>query len=128
MTLTREPVQPTKRRPMTRARRTRIWLRDKGLCGNCGEPVPRRGTTIDHRIPLWLGGADDDGNLRFMCRACDQPKTSEDKGVIAHVKRLIRKADPETRKPPQMRSRPWTPHPTLKRQIGGRVVARKGTA
>jgi 5-methylcytosine-specific restriction endonuclease McrA len=66
------------------------------------------GTVIDHRIPLWMGGADDDANLRFFCPACDKPKTAKDATVRAKVKRIIAKSDPDTRKPSRMKSRPFS--------------------
>lgn len=75
------------------------------------------GTVIDHRIPLFMGGADDDANLRFLCPACDKPKTAKDAADRGHVKRLIAKSDPTTRKPPKMRSRPF---PKGKRAIPSR--------
>jgi 5-methylcytosine-specific restriction protein A len=90
-------VEATPRKAMTKPRRLRIYLACNGRCV-CGVKVPMAGTVIDHRIPLWMGGADDDANLRFLCPACDKPKTAKDKGAIGKVKRLIARED-GTRRP-----------------------------
>jgi 5-methylcytosine-specific restriction protein A len=93
----RAEVEATPRKAMTKARRLRIYLACQGRCF-CGAKVPMENTVIDHRVALWMGGADEDANCRFICRPCDKTKTSGDLHVIAKVKRIIRKADPETRK------------------------------
>lgn len=92
----REPVAATPRAAMTKARRLRLYLACNGRC-ECGAKVPMEGTTIDHRIQLWMGGSDTDDNLRFFCGPCDKPKTAKDATVRAKVKRIIAKADPDTR-------------------------------
>lgn len=55
----------------------RIMRRDNGLCCECR----RNGALsyaahIDHIIPRWEGGSDDDGNLQALCGECHQLKTS----------------------------------------------------
>ena len=85
----REPVAATTRAAMTKARRLRLYMACNGRC-ECGAKVPMEGTTIDHRIQLWMGGSDTDDNLRFFCGPCDKPKTAKDATVRA-------KADPDTR-------------------------------
>ena len=99
----REPVQPTPRGAMTKARRLRIYLACNGRC-ECGVKVPMAGTVIDHRIPLWMGGADDDANLRFLCGPCDKPKTAKDAADRASVKRIHKRLSSD-RKPSRLQSR-----------------------
>lgn len=99
----REPVQPTPRGAMTKARRLRIYLACNGRC-ECGAKVPMAGTVIDHRIPLWMGGADDDANLRFLCGPCDKPKTAKDAADRASVKRIHKRLSGD-RKPSRLQSR-----------------------
>lgn len=94
--MSRERVEATPRKAMTKARRLRLYVACEGRC-ECGAKVPMEGTTIDHRIQLWMGGADDDSNLRFFCGPCDKPKTAKDATDRAHVKRLIANEDPTTR-------------------------------
>lgn len=97
------------RRAMTPARKRRIWERDIGLCWLCGEPCDIEGPDVryDHRNPLWITRDDSDEGISPAHTACDKPKTAIDQKIIAKVKRIIRKGDPETRKPPRMVSRPF---------------------
>ena len=99
----REPVQPTPRGAMTKARRLRLYLACNGRC-SCGAKVPMAGTVIDHRIPLFMGGADDDANLRFICPSCDKPKTAKDATDRAKVKRIHKRLTGD-RKPSRLQSR-----------------------
>lgn len=103
--MAREIVEPTKRRAMGKARRLRIYLSCEGRCYKCGVKVPLEGTVIEHPIQLWMGGSDDDADLRLICGPCDKPKTAKDAAARAKVRSLIKKADPETRKPPRMKGR-----------------------
>lgn len=119
--MTREPVQATPRGQMTKASRLRIYLACNGRC-SCGVKVPMKGTVIDHRIPLFMGGADDDSNLRFLCADCDKPKTAKDAADRGHVKRLLARSD-GTRRPRQpIPSRGFDKTKTKK--FSGEVVAR----
>jgi 5-methylcytosine-specific restriction endonuclease McrA len=119
--MTRELVQATPRKAMTKARRLRLYLACKGRC-ECGVKVPMDGTTIDHRIQLWMGGADDDSNLRFFCKACDKPKTAKDAGDRAKVKRILSREAGE-RKPSRLRSRGFDKSKT--KRFDGSVVLRR---
>lgn len=47
------------------ATRRRILLRDRYTCQGCG--LVRADHEIDHRVPLELGGADEDSNLQCLC-------------------------------------------------------------
>lgn len=120
------------RRAMTRARKRRIHEREGGLCYHCRLPVDMFGPGVryDHRIGVWLTQRDEDADVFPAHTACDAPKTAADQGIIAKVKRIIRKADPATRKPSRMRSRPFGPsacfqtNPTMKRCLDGKVRPR----
>ena len=48
------------------ATRRRILLRDRYTCQGCG--LVRADHEIDHRVPLHMGGADEDANLQSLCR------------------------------------------------------------
>lgn len=121
--MSRERVEATPRGAMTKARRLRIYLACEGRC-ICGVKVPMEGTTIDHPTQLWMGGPDEDQYLRYMCAACDKPKTARDAKERAKVKRLIRKADPAQRKVSRLQSRgfqkgrrPLVSRPFPKREV-----------
>lgn len=117
--MTREHVPPTPRGPMTKGRRLRLYLACNGRC-ECGAKVPMVGTTIDHRIPLFMGGADDDANLRFFCEPCDKPKTAKDARERAKVKRLLARQDGSRRPRKAIPSRPFDK--TRSRRFDGSVV------
>lgn len=75
-------------RPMTTERvrgralqtiRARILRRAHGLC-ECEECTtsgrPKLAAEVDHRIPLWEGGADDDSNRQALSTECHARKTA----------------------------------------------------
>jgi 5-methylcytosine-specific restriction protein A len=37
-------------------------------------------TELDHRVPLWQGGTDDEANLDPLCAACHRDKTAREAG------------------------------------------------
>lgn len=57
--------------------RMRIRQRDQGLCQECvrqGRPGP--GWLVDHIVPLWEGGSDEDENKQTLCRPCHDAKSA----------------------------------------------------
>jgi hypothetical protein len=74
---------------MTVARRLRyeVLRRDKHTCRYCGASAPDAKLTIDHVIPIALGGSDDPKNLVTACDDCNSGKTSSapDQSVIDDV-------------------------------------------
>lgn len=59
--------------------RERIRARDNGLCQEC---LRNNRTTIghpvDHIVPLWKGGSDDDSNKETLCDPCHDTKTARE--------------------------------------------------
>ena len=107
------PVIPAKRK-MSAARRQRLLERDDWMC--CVKGCPKFygwPLELDHRLPIELGGTDDDDNLTAICQVHHQQKTRDDIARIAKARRLRAKnADPETRalakpKGRKMQSRPF---------------------
>ena len=127
------PMRPTRRRPMTPARRARIFARHAGLCGWCHEQIGGgQAWEVDHATPLALGGADDDGpNAYPIHKDCHALKTYGrkqgrrvygDLGLIAKAKRIrAKRLGIETPK----RGRPigW---PGRVRKVDGTVAERDG--
>jgi 5-methylcytosine-specific restriction protein A len=50
------------------ARNRRIQIRDGYSCQLCGRVCDKHEGEVDHKIPLSQGGADDDGNLQWLCK------------------------------------------------------------
>lgn len=47
------------------------------LCMHCtAEGRVTLAEEIDHRVPLWMGGTEDDANLAPLCRDCHKTKTA----------------------------------------------------
>ena len=53
-----------------RAAILRKWISQSRRCAYCPAPA----TTIDHVMPLWLGGTSFEGNLTPACRSCNASK------------------------------------------------------
>ena len=59
--------------------RERVLLRDCGLCVPCreqGRTTPAQ--AVDHIVPKFEGGGDDDLNLQAICDACHVVKTADE--------------------------------------------------
>lgn len=102
-----------KRPSISKAKRARIFLEHDGICWLCkvkiGADEPY---DIDHMVARELmgDGADEDGNLAPAHKDCHKAKTKRDVAMIAKSNRIIRKANPETRKrgkPIPKPSNPW---------------------
>lgn len=56
--------------------RARILKRDSGLCQVCKrQGLITHGKEVDHIVPKYLGGTDDDANLQAICKPCHRAKT-----------------------------------------------------
>ena len=65
-----------KSRPLSRRLRFEILRRDGHTCRYCGAMAPDVPMTVDHVIPVTLGGSDDATNLVTACRDCNSGKSS----------------------------------------------------
>ena len=78
--LARKPLSPTKR--------LAIFEAAKGICSLCHQRIQvGERWDVEHRIPLALGGADDESNMAPAHKSCHVIKTVEDTGRIAKAKR-----------------------------------------
>lgn len=68
----------TKRSEINDKVRYRILNRDKNRCQGCGKKPSEDGVKlhVDHRIPLDMGGSNNDDNLWTLCAQCNQGKKS----------------------------------------------------
>lgn len=59
--------------------RRRIRERDCGLCQQClREGRTTVGHPVDHIVPLWAGGSDDDSNKETLCAPCHDAKSARE--------------------------------------------------
>lgn len=61
--------------------RRRIFDRDCGLCVcvRCRESgAVKLASIVDHRVPLWAGGTETDGNRQSMAAACHDLKSADE--------------------------------------------------
>lgn len=57
--------------------RKRILSRDKGLCQVCmADGKLRPAKQVDHKVPKFEGGSEDDDNLQAICVDCHKAKTA----------------------------------------------------
>lgn len=71
-------------RRLMRFSRENVWLRDRGRCQYCAEPVPLARITFDHVVPKCRGGRTGWDNVVMACRQCNQRKadrTPEEAGM-----------------------------------------------
>lgn len=67
--------------------RFEILRRDKHACKYCGRTAPQVVLTVDHVVPVTLGGGDEPANLVAACGDCNGGKTSvpADAPLVADV-------------------------------------------
>lgn len=72
---------------VTKRLRFEILRRDNHTCRYCGESAPDVKLTIDHVVPVSLGGSDDPTNLVAACPDCNAGKSSSipDAPLVADV-------------------------------------------
>lgn len=81
---------PTKRRPMTKARATAIFVREDGVCYLCGNPiVAGEAWEVEHPDELADGGSDDDAVLKPVHVRCHKPKSAAARTARAKRNRII---------------------------------------
>jgi 5-methylcytosine-specific restriction endonuclease McrA len=66
-----ERLRKAKRAPIDREV---IFKRDDWLCGICGESVEVGDATLDHIVPISLGGADEPSNVRLAHSLCNSQR------------------------------------------------------
>jgi hypothetical protein len=73
---------------VTKRTRFEVLKRDNHTCRYCGGVAPDAILTVDHVLPISLGGSDDPTNLVAACRDCNMGKasTSPTEEVVADVK------------------------------------------
>ncbi len=62
--------------PVSRRLRYEVLRRDNHACRYCGASAPDVPLTVDHVIPIALGGTDDPSNLVTACQPCNAGKSA----------------------------------------------------
>ena len=65
-----------KRKTYSKEERKIIYNRSGGRCELCGQRLLLENMTLDHVIPLSMGGEDSMENLQAACYACNQFKSN----------------------------------------------------
>ena len=78
------------RRRITAALRVRVWDRNGGLCHLCGLPIDhiREPWEIEHPKAIWLGGLDDEMNMKPAHIDCHSRKTRDEAPLRAKGTRV----------------------------------------
>jgi len=63
-----------KRSPLPPALRHKILKRDRFTCQACGARSPDVELEVDHKVPVFRGGTDDESNLTTLCKECNRGK------------------------------------------------------
>lgn len=56
----------------------KVWVADQFCCMYCGRKMGEVQLTIDHFVPLEMGGKNDMSNYLSACRRCNKDKGGED--------------------------------------------------
>ncbi len=67
-------MMKTARAPIPVSVRNYVYQRDNCRCRSCGKREWETRLSIDHIIPLALGGSNDLSNLQTLCLDCNQRK------------------------------------------------------
>ncbi|SCW80675.1 5-methylcytosine-specific restriction enzyme A [Sphingobium faniae] len=61
-------------------------LQAEPLCRDCkSRDIVTAATVPDHIVPLTQGGSDDDNNIRCLCAACHEVRTTEQFGYRRRI-------------------------------------------
>lgn len=65
-----------------RVRRQEVFARDRWICGLCHRPVKRADASLDHIVPLAVGGEHSYRNVQCAHRRCNSAKGAKIKGQL----------------------------------------------
>ena len=107
----------TKRKPISRTVRARVFDKAGGACHLCGGKITASDKwDVDHILALALGGADDESNFAPAHKVCHVAKSRVDVG-------MIRKADRQRAAHIGAKASRW-PKSKWKKKVSGEVVLR----
>jgi len=110
-----------KRRTLTPLQRLKVFEAARAYCHLCGQKIQvGERWEVEHRIPLAMGGADDETNMSPAHVACHVEKTRVDRRDLAKVDRIRAKHRGATRST-------W-PKSKWRRKVNGTTVLRETQA
>lgn len=77
----------TERRRLSPTRRLKVFEDANGRCHICGQKIFGKAWEVEHVIPIALGGADDESNMRPAHEDCHAGKTKADNARWSKAKR-----------------------------------------
>eukprot|EP00919_Chromeraceae_sp_WS-2016_P009232 GHVR01021765.1.p1 GENE.GHVR01021765.1~~GHVR01021765.1.p1 ORF type:complete len:131 (-),score=14.75 GHVR01021765.1:213-605(-) len=128
--MSRRPITPKRARTIIFHQAARVGA--PIVCPLCKGPIrPDESVTMEHLVPLALGGADDDGedNCAYAHTPCSLKKTqgtasTGHRGDTANIARAKRLEKGGKARGPGPKSRKFQKHPTLVRGLDGKVKER----
>ena len=66
----------------------KVWVADGCKCVYCGRPMGEVQLTVDHWVPLEMGGRNDTSNYLSACRKCNKDKGGMDPHAWCELKKL----------------------------------------
>lgn len=72
-----DPAVMARERRKAKLLKQSAWWKNRigqGVCAYCGERVPPKALTMDHKVPLVRGGRSTRSNCVPACRTCNQHK------------------------------------------------------
>jgi len=78
--LTDNPNATPRLRGRAGVERRARWLAKHPLCVQCeAKGITRMADVVDHRVPLWKGGPDDESNFQSLCQTpCHDEKSARE--------------------------------------------------
>lgn len=80
------------RKPLSKLQRVKAFDKHNGVCSVCSLKILiGQEWDLDHKVPLWLGGADDESNMAPAHIHCHAEKTGEESGTRSKTDRIREK-------------------------------------
>lgn len=80
---------------LSKAQRRQIYIDNAAKCYHCGKVLTRKEFTIEHLLPITLGGANDEENLAIACGTCNQEYSKAIDQLISRLENEQRKLQKE---------------------------------
>lgn len=89
-----DPKQWVRRERIPEWAKKALYARDRGCCARCSAPLVlelKNDSSIDHIVPLALGGCNDLVNLQLLCETCNLQKGRHAQGALSSIPPYMRR-------------------------------------